>query len=103
MFTPTSRYANLKVLEKTLVDGTKVKYVSRRLVPPASHFSPLTQHTVSGHERLDQIAARYLNDPEMFWQLCDANNAIDPDELVVTGRVIRITLPEGIAGVPPDA
>lgn len=43
------------------------------------------------------LAARYIGDPEQYWRLCDANNAIRPDELIETvGRALRITLPEGI-------
>jgi hypothetical protein len=50
-------------------------------------------------DRLDNLAARYLGDPEQFWRLCDANGAMRPDELVeVIGAVIKITLPQGIAG-----
>jgi hypothetical protein len=26
-------------------------------------------------DRLDLLAARYLQDPTLFWQLCDANNS----------------------------
>ena len=32
-------------------------------------------------DRLDNIAARYLGDPEQFWRICDANGAMRPDEL----------------------
>ena len=48
-------------------------------------------------DRLDNIAARYLGDPELFWRLCDANVALRPTELTETiGRRILITLPEGM-------
>jgi hypothetical protein len=54
---------------------------------------------VTQGERLDIIAATYLGDPEQFWRICDANNAMRPDELTETpGRQLRITLPEGIQG-----
>ncbi len=50
-------------------------------------------------ERLDNIAATFLGDPELFWRLADANRAMQPEELVQTvGRRLRITLPEGITG-----
>ena len=52
-------------------------------------------------ERMDTITAQYLGDPEQFWRVCDANGAVRPDELTETvGRRLRITLPEGIPGVP---
>ena len=60
----------------------------------------LQEHTSSQGERLDNIAAQYLGDPEQFWRLCDANGALRPGELTETvGRRLRITLPEGIPGV----
>ena len=49
---------------------------------------------------LELGTARYLGDPEQFWRLCDANAALRPDELMEVGRWLRITLPEGIPGIP---
>jgi hypothetical protein len=58
---------------------------------------------VTQGDRLDNIAAKYLGDPEQFWRLCDANGAMRPDALTETiGRWLRITLPEGIPR-PPHA
>ncbi len=52
-------------------------------------------------ERLDNITALYLEDPEAFWRIADANAAMRPEALVETvGRRLRITLPEGIPGTP---
>ena len=74
-------------------------YLKRRFIPPAERFSVLQEHTITEGERSDNIADEYLGDPEQFWQLCDANNIMHPDELTETvGRKIRITLPEGIPG-----
>ncbi len=56
---------------------------------------------VAQGDRLDNIAAKYLGDPEQYWRICDANGAMRPDELIETiGRQLRITLPEGVPGVP---
>ena len=50
-------------------------------------------------ERLDNITAKYMDDPEAFWRIADANAAMRPEELTETiGRRLRITLPEGIPG-----
>lgn len=52
-------------------------------------------------DRLDNLAAQYLGDPELFWRLCDANSALHPEELTErVGRRLRVTLPEGIPGAP---
>lgn len=101
-FAPTSRYYTTDVATHT-PDGseTPVVYLRRRFVPAADRFALLYEHTVAGGERPDTIAYQHLGDPERFWQLCDANTVIRPDELTETvGRRIRITLPEGIPGLP---
>ena len=76
-----------------------VAYVRRRFLPPPERFQTLTEHTVMQGDRLDNITATYLGDPEQFWRVADANTAMQPDDLVRTeGRRLRITLPEGITG-----
>ena len=97
VFARNSRYFGLPTLSRTAPDGRTVTYLSRRFVPPPDRFSPVRQHRVVQGDRLDNIAARYFGDPEQFWRLCDANNAVRPDELLeALGRVLLITLPEGI-------
>ena len=100
-FPPNSRYYGLPTTTLTLPDGRMVTYLTRRLVPPPERFALLKQHTVVQNDRLDNLAARYFNDPVQYWRLCDANRALRPDELTATiGRLLRITLPEGVpAGV----
>jgi|GraSoiStandDraft_46_1057282.scaffolds.fasta_scaffold30551_3 hypothetical protein len=94
-----SRYYGVEMAELTLPNGKTVVYLRRRFVPPPDRFQLLQLHTVTEGERLDNITAKYLGDPEQFWRVCDANNAMRPQELTETiGRQIRITLPEGITG-----
>jgi hypothetical protein len=82
-----------------MADGQTVIYLCRRFVPQPERFSLLQEHTVVQDDRVDNLANQYLGDPEQFWQLCDANNVMRPQELTETiGRRIRITLPEGIPG-----
>jgi len=97
VFPPTSRYYGLATTSLTSADGRTVNYLRRRFVPQSSRFALLKQHAVVQNDRLDNLAARYIGDPEQYWRLCDANNAIRPDELIETiGQTLRITLPEGI-------
>jgi len=99
MFPITSRYYNIERVEQETPDGRKIVYLRRRFVPPPERFDLLQEHSVAEGDRVDNIAAAYLGDPEQFWRLCDANNAIRPDELTdEVGRKLRITLPEGIPG-----
>jgi hypothetical protein len=100
-FTPASRYYNTPTRELTLPDGRVVQFLERRFLPRSSRFETLHSHSVAEGERLDVITAQYLADPEQFWRLCDANDAMHPLELTETvGRRLRITLPEGITAVP---
>lgn len=99
-FPPASRYYGLptKILEGP--GGRAYVYLSRRFVPPPEHFAVLQTYTVTQGERLDNMTARFLGDPEAFWRLCDANAALRPEELEEMGRTLRITLPEGVPGTP---
>jgi len=97
-FPPTSRYYQTAILQYTTPSGRVIAYLGRRFLPSADRFTPLTEHTVTQGERLDNIAAEDLGDPEQFWRICDANNAMNPDDLTATpGSTLQITLPEGIA------
>lgn len=100
-FPPSSRYHGLGTRTLGTAAGPVV-YLERRFVPPPERFADLTVHTVTEGERLDHVAARHLGDPEQFWQLADANRALQPEELTAeTGRKLRVTLPAGIPGPAP--
>ncbi len=97
LFPITSRYSGVELTTLVAPDGRTIVYLRRRFIPPPGRFAPRQEHTVTQDERLDNITARYLGDPEQFWRICDSNAAMRPDELTdVIGRRLRITLPEGI-------
>ena len=98
MFEPTSRYHEVETakLELRGRDGRirPVSYKRRRFIPSGEGLTTLVEHTVVAGDRLDNIAARYLGDPEGFWQVCDANDVLRPGELTKeAGRAIKIALP----------
>ena len=98
-FAPDSRYHGLETAHASRPDGEPVAYVRRRFLPPPEHFASLREHRVAVGDRLDNLAAKYLGDPQHYWRLCDGNGAMRPDELIDTvGRRLRITLPEGVPG-----
>jgi hypothetical protein len=73
MFTPDSRYISQPVRTVTLPDGSLGSIV----IPPLPRQVPLAgYYPRTGSDRLDLVAARYLNAPAGFWRLCDANNAM---------------------------
>jgi hypothetical protein len=101
LFPPTSRYHNIETATVETADGKEIVYLKRRFVPAAGGFTLLQEHQVVEGDRLDNITARYLNDPLQFWRICDANNAMNPPDLTAKiGRRLRITLPEGIPEIP---
>ena len=98
-FPATSRYASIETATYEKADGETVVYVKRRFLPQGDDFSVVHEHVVAASERLDTLAAQYLGDPEQFWRICDANNAMQPEDLVSEpGKRINITLPEGMTG-----
>jgi hypothetical protein len=97
-FPPNSRYAGLDVATMQRPDGTMLVYVRRRFIAPPERFALLQEHVVVEGERLDNLTATYVGDPEQFWRLCDANAVLTPEELETPGRVVRITLPDGMPG-----
>lgn len=100
-FPPTSRYYGIETAALIMPDGRTVSYLRRRFLPAPERFALLQEHTVTQGERLDLISAKYQGDPEAFWRIADANAAMRPEALTETvGRRLRITLPEGIPGIP---
>ena len=98
MFPVTSRYYGIDIATLDLPDGRTVSYLRRRFLPDGTKAIVLAKHTVAQGDRLDNVTARYLGDPEQFWLVCDANNAMRPDDLVAEsqiGHVLNIPLPQG--------
>ncbi len=98
-FPPNSRYYGVPVATLEAPNQEPVAYLKRRFVPPPDRFSMVQEHSVVQGDRLDNLAARYLGDAELYWGLCDANGALRPAELIeTTGRRLVIALTEGIPG-----
>ncbi|HEY1293401.1 MAG TPA: hypothetical protein VGJ60_09990 [Chloroflexota bacterium] len=95
----SSRYAPCQVLAYTAPDGRAVPYFSQRFLPAGSSLPLLQWVTVGQRDRLDWIATRALGDPLQAWHICDANDAMNPRDLVnVPGQRLRIPQP-----FPPGA
>jgi hypothetical protein len=97
MFEPTSRYYNIETVKMTVGgdEGPRViSYKRRRIIPSGETMTTLVEHTVTQGDRLDNLAARYVGDPEQFWRICDANDVLRPEELTEEiGWIIKIGLP----------
>jgi hypothetical protein len=91
-FGPESRYHGNAVRVLIQRDGASIAYLARRLVPSPERYATLSVHRVDAGERLDQVTARLIGDPEQFWTLCDVNGAIWPEELEGEDVRVRLTL-----------
>jgi nucleoid-associated protein YgaU len=95
MFEQTSRYYNIATAEFITTDGRKVAYVRRRFLPQGDQLPLLQELSVTHDDRLDLITAKALGDPEQFWKICDANNVMQPTDLVADPvQRIRIPIPQ---------
>jgi hypothetical protein len=94
MFDNTSRYANTETTTLTLEDGTEVSYVRRRFLPGGDSHTIIGQVSTVQRDRMDTVAYRSLGDPLSFWRIADANEAMDPTDLVdKAGRTLVIPMP----------
>jgi len=94
---PNSRYYGAAVKSLVLPSGVTVQYLQRRIIPPASIYTSLQNYTVADGDRTDNLAAKYLGDPTLYWLICDANTSMDPDALAAQpGATIQIPLGAGI-------
>jgi hypothetical protein len=95
MYEHTSRYYALETATLTGPDGRAVAYTRRRFLPAGRTMPTLVEIAPGPGDRLDLIAARTLGDPEQFWRICDANNVLDPAELLdEPDSTIRVPIPQ---------
>ncbi|MDZ8188792.1 MAG: LysM domain-containing protein [Nostoc sp. ChiSLP02] len=93
MFNENSRYDDIEIANLQTTSNQTIVYLRRRFLPSSHSLETFEEHQVSEGDRLDNITHNYLNDPELFWHLCDINNAMHPDELTAQiGRRLRIPL-----------
>ena len=97
MFDPNSRYAHLEQVLYTAPDGRQTVHIRRRFLPQGERIPELQVVYITQGDRLDLITARTLGDPLAFWQVCDANNAMNPFDLTAEseiGREVKIPVPQ---------
>jgi hypothetical protein len=94
---PSSRYYGAQIEDCTLPDGTRVKYLARRILPQPGIYASVQYYVITDGDRLDNLATKFLGDPLLFWMICDANGVTDPDELTSqAGRTILIPLASNV-------
>ena len=73
-----SRYAEV---ERYSVPGPDGRLVTVAASPRRDQPPRLGRHVRRDGERLDHLAAHYLDDPTGYWRICDANNTMLPEAL----------------------
>ena len=105
LFPQSSRYHGTDTATHTTAptaaepEGKSIVHLRRRFLPRADRFALLQEHVVGEGERLDNITAAFMGDPELFWRVADANNVMRPAECEEVCHRLRITLPEDVPGV----
>jgi nucleoid-associated protein YgaU len=91
VFFKGSRYELVETATFEAAGGRRIRYKRVRFIPPTPASFGVA---VRQGDRLDLIAERIYQEPELFWRICDANVAVRPDDLIEVGRTIRIPPPE---------
>ena len=76
IFEPKSRYAKASLITTTDGRGRQVTVV---LPPPNVTQNLLGYHVHKQGEKLDHLAARYMNDPHGYWRIAAMNDAMTAD------------------------
>jgi hypothetical protein len=78
MFDPKSRYAKA---ETYVVTDARDREVTIVVPPPPPEQAQLGIHLLKQGERLDLLAAKYLNDPAGYWRIAEQNDVMLPEAL----------------------
>lgn len=85
-------------------EGTRaepISYLGRSLLPLPETLKKQSNYTIQAGDRLDNVSAKLLGDPLLYWMLLEANGTSDPATLCATpGRTIIVPASVG-QGVDP--
>lgn len=88
MFDQTSRFASVANYDVTDAEGHTVTIKKTRFIP---EVDAQISRRIEQPARPDLLAFQYYKAPEQFWRIADANNVMDPAELVAEpGKLIKI-------------
>jgi hypothetical protein len=61
-----------------------IAYLGRTLLPLPSTIKPQKTYKIQAGDRLDNVSAKLLGDPLLYWMLLEANNISVPARLCMT-------------------
>jgi len=79
MFDAKSRYAKA---ETYIVKDARGREVTVVAPPPPPEQLLLGIHALREGERMDHLAAKYLNDPAGYWRIAEQNDVMLPEALI---------------------
>jgi hypothetical protein len=94
---PTSRFAELPLLDVTASDGTRRHVIALR-IPRPRLGTPIGRHVLHEGEGVDLVARELLGDEGLWWRLLDANPLIHPFDLE-PGDALDVPAPGGATQV----
>lgn len=91
MFFRGSRYEIVPTATLETADGRVIQYKRVRFIPTTVGTLPMI---VQQGDRLDLLSWQMYRDPEQFWRLCDAAEAMRPEDLTaVPGTRLKAPIP----------
>ncbi|WOJ90440.1 hypothetical protein RZS28_03855 [Methylocapsa polymorpha] len=96
MFDHTSRYYTIPTATIVLPDGREIAFARRRFLPRSDRLPLLAEAAVTPGDRIDLLANRVYGDPLAFWRICDANDVIDPQDMMrdaASNPAVRLRVP----------
>jgi hypothetical protein len=88
------RYAGIGTDRIEDETGAYAIYLRRRFLPSGSDIDgSRTFDAAHMPERLDLVAALALGDAFSFWRICDANDAMNPFDVVAESEGGRLRIP----------
>lgn len=81
IFDPKSRYVKPPLTPYSAKDFRGREVFALPMSEPFIEAS-VGRHAMKASQRLDHLAAGYLNDPNGFWRIAELNGAVLPDALL---------------------
>jgi nucleoid-associated protein YgaU len=98
-----TRAATLTSGGGTTGGADSIVYLGRTLLPLPSTFKQQSNYTIQAGDRLDNVSAKLLGDPLLYWMLLEANGTSNPALLCATpGRRIIVPAAVGQGNDPFD-
>lgn len=91
VFDRLSRYVKPPLTPYKAIDWRGRDVFALPMIEPPGRIA-VGRHVKKQNQRLDQLAAAYLNDPNGFWRLAEVNGSVLPDALAES-QLVEVPAP----------